>query len=311
MAKTSIEYADQVSNPLYARPVGDESVKIGTFCEKPDKEGTCQNCWAEILNLRFGNKIAFDKANRDKIEWKFRAKELNRMAKLNASKPMSEKFAGLPLVVFCFDTFDIFQPSITDTMRDEIFYEYDKMTNLILLVQTTYPAKMSRYFKERYKDCLPSHYWIGMSAGTQEFLDKNARYLLGVKAAKKYVIFEPLLERVSLHFDGCQACDYTGYLETNTPAGVVQCRCCVAHLRDETYSKLDLVIIGGESNGGRQCSIDWIRDLVNQCRAANTSVFVKQYGTYLAKLLGFKKSKGNEMKEWSDDTKVRQMPYGS
>jgi hypothetical protein len=36
------------------------------------------------------------------------------MSRLNDKKPLSEKFAGLPLVVFCCDTFDIFQPTITD-----------------------------------------------------------------------------------------------------------------------------------------------------------------------------------------------------
>lgn len=259
MGKTKIEYCDEVSNPLYARLKGDETSKIGTFCEKPDKDGSCSRCWAETLNLRFGNKLTFDKANRDKIEWKFRHQELNRIARLNAKKPMSEKFAGLPTVVFCFDTFDIFQPSITDEMRDIVFNFYDELTNLILLVQTTYPAKMNHYFKDRYGvDGLPSQYWIGMSAGTQKFYDDNIRYLRLTKASQKYVIFEPLLESIKI----------------NT----------ARFLYDANISKtpqFTFIIVGGESGtNARPFQWSWAGDLKTVCEITNTAFFMKQGGAY-------------------------------
>ncbi len=50
MAKTHIQYADEVSNPLQVKDLG--TGKKGTHCEKPDPEGTCKNCWAEVLNTR-------------------------------------------------------------------------------------------------------------------------------------------------------------------------------------------------------------------------------------------------------------------
>jgi protein gp37 len=255
MGKTNIEYADEVSNPLFARPKDDESVKVGTFCEKPDKDGTCLNCWAETLNLRFGNKLTFDKSNRDKIEWVFRGKEMERLVKLNLKKPMSEKFAGLPLVVFCCDTFDIFQPSISDFNRDVIFDIYDSLTDLILLIQTTYPAKMNHYFIKRYPNGLPKHYWLGMSVGTQKWFENNVEYLMDIPAYRRYIIFEPLLEMV----------DMRGRY----------------WWKDKLGKFIDLVIIGGESGGAsRPSHIDNIRFLVKQCRQLGIAPFVKQLGSY-------------------------------
>lgn len=303
MGKTNIEYADQVSNPIFAQLRGDETSKIGTFCEKPDAEGTCKNCWAETLNLRFGNKLTFDKANRDKIEWKVRLKELIRMGNLDKKKPMSEKFKGLPLVVFCFDTFDIFQPSISDKMRDVVFDHYDQYTNLTLLVQTTYPAKMRNYFKARYGDHLPSHYFVGMSAGTQEFYQDNIHYLCSVKASRRYVIFEPLLERVDLRLSE-RWCDRTE----------------IAHECETLADHITLFIVGGESgSGARPCNIEWIRSIVRQCKTADVKVFVKQLGTKPVdgsrmsfdhdKLpLKLENKKGGDIEEFPEDLQIREMP---
>src|SRR6185369_518573 len=114
MGKTKIEYADEVSNPL--RALDTETGEKGTFCEKPDPEGTCKHCWAEVLNKRWGNRLAYDRSNRDRIEWEISVKELVRLAGLNARSPISGKFPGHPLVVFTNDTYDLFQPSITDEL---------------------------------------------------------------------------------------------------------------------------------------------------------------------------------------------------
>lgn len=244
MGKTSIEYADEVSNPLYARPIGNESVKVGTFCEKPDPEGTCKHCWAEALNKRFGNGFAFDKANRDKIEWLPRPKEIERLQRLNAKKPMSEKFPGNRLVVFSNDTYDIFQPSISDGQRDWVFDEFDRLENLTLLVQSTYVARMSAYLQKRYPHGMPRQYFIGMSCGTQKFLDDNFAHLVKIHVPRRYIIFEPLLERIELA---------TWLFSAMTDDG----KCAIS-----------LCIVGGESGtGARPMCPDWAREIRDQCLA--------------------------------------------
>ncbi|MDQ4121693.1 MAG: phage Gp37/Gp68 family protein [Acidobacteriota bacterium] len=304
MGKTNIEYADEVSNPLKAiRTGGNADTDKGTFCEKPDAEGTCKNCWAEVLNGRFGNKLKFDKANRDKIEWIYRETEMVRLFKLNRKKPMSTKFPGLPLVVFCCDTFDIFQPSISDELRDSVFNVYDHFTNLILLVQTTYPARMNHYFKARYGEKgLPKHYWIGMSAGDQKWLEKNITYLLQVKSSIHYLILEPLLNTVNLRnirlSDGG---------ELDALKGIDRKFQC------HYSSKVDLVIVGGESGAGaRPCHVSNIRSVVQQCKAAGVKVLVKQMGSNFIQINGLrqklKSGKGGDISEFPVDLRVREYP---
>lgn len=303
MGKTNIEYTDEVSNPLMARPKGDETVKIGTFCEKPDAEGTCLSCWAEVINLRWGNGFAFDKANRDKIEWVKREKEMKRLLMRNRQKPESNRNPGRPLMVFCCDTFDLFQPSISDELREWVFDNYDQCRNLTLQIQTTYPARMSRFFRERYGTRgLPKHYWIGMSAGTQDFLDKNIEYLLTVNAAVRYVIFEPLLGPI----------DFGVRKDGRNPLGIN----ALAALPDASTiwrNRIDWVIVGGESgNSPRICYLENILSIVGQCAAAGVPVLVKQLGAYAIDFnylrFNTKHKKGGDIEEFPEELKIRQYP---
>jgi protein gp37 len=63
------------------------------------------------------------------------------------------------------------------------------------------------------------------------------------------------------------------------------------------------VIVGGESGPGhRPCSIDWIREVRNQCKAAGVAFFFKQWG-------GLKpKSGGRRLdgKEWNEFPRMQE-----
>ena len=97
----------------------------------------------------------------------------------------------------------------------------------------------------------------------------------------KFLSVEPLLERV----------DLTSYLQS-----------------------LQWIIVGGESGYEygkyryRPCELEWIRDVIQQCKDADVPVFVKQLGTYLAKRLKLRDSKGGNMNEWPKDIRIREFP---
>jgi protein gp37 len=270
MGKTNIQYSDEISNPLQV--VDKLTGKKGTHCEKPDPQGTCRDCWAETLNTRggpdnkrFGTGLTYDKSNRDRVEWFKHEKEMHRLANLNGRTPMSEKFPGNPLIVFTNDTYDLFQPSIGDELRDWVFNNYDTFVNLTLLIQTTYVSRMAAYLTKRYPDGMPHQYFIGMSAGTQKFLEDNYRNLLAVPARRRYIIFEPLLERIDaarLEVGAYELCNYSAF-------------------RRSLLNFVNLLIIGGESgSNARNCDAAWIRSLVTQGkRFDNVSILVKQLGT--------------------------------
>ena len=81
---------------------------------------------------------------------------------------------------------------------------------------------------------------------------------------------------------------------------------------------VDWVIAGGESGpGARPCDVGWIRDIVQQCRAASVPVFVKQLGARptttrwnrdFADQLLLRPRKGSDMSEWPEDLRMRQYP---
>ena len=74
---------------------------------------------------------------------------------------------------------------------------------------------------------------------------------------------------------------------------------------------LDWVIFGGESIGGRECDIGWIRDGIRQCAFREVPVFVKQLGSCPSldgARVTFKHRKGGDIDEWPEDLRVREFP---
>jgi hypothetical protein len=83
--------------------------------------------------------------------------------------------------------------------------------------------------------------------------------------------------------------------------------------------RLDWVVVGGES-GPRACPFDleWARDIIRQCRAARTPVFLKQLGALpvtqwrngdLAEVFRLRDRKGGDPEEWLKDLQVREYPH--
>ena len=77
---------------------------------------------------------------------------------------------------------------------------------------------------------------------------------------------------------------------------------------------IDWVIVGGESgneNGQyryRECKIEWIESIIDQCHRNHIPVFVKQLGTHLAKQLKLSDRHGGDINEWPEHLRVREFP---
>ena len=102
------------------------------------------------------------------------------------------------------------------------------------------------------------------SASTQKDLDAGVGHLLQTPAAVRGLSLEPLLEDIGLCLSGSQQ----DTLWRRVHGG--------------SYERqlIDWVIVGGESGpGARPCNVEWIRSVVEQCRAAGVACFVKQLGS--------------------------------
>ncbi len=136
------------------------------------------------------------------------------------------------------------------------------------------------------------HVWIGTSIENQKTANERITHLLQIPAKVRFLSVEPLLNEI----------DFLGVL---------------------LEQGIDWVIVGGESGpGARPCDIDWIRDIMRQCQAAEVPVFVKQLGANAVEHLRGVRSpaspstwlgrvqdpKGGDPSEWPEDLQARQFP---
>lgn len=119
-----------------------------------------------------------------------------------------------------------------------------------------------------------SNVWLGTSIGRDRFAQR-ADALRQAPAAVRFISAEPLLGPLP-------SLDVTG---------------------------VDWVILGGESGpGARPLELDWIRDVIGQCRTTGAAPFVKQLGTVWAKANGASDKKGGKPDDWHEDLRVREYP---
>jgi protein gp37 len=73
---------------------------------------------------------------------------------------------------------------------------------------------------------------------------------------------------------------------------------------------IDWVVVGGESgpiDDIREMKLGWVRDIIAQCRAQDTAVFVKQLGTVWGRENGLRGKAGDPSK-WPEDLRIREQP---
>jgi protein gp37 len=138
--------------------------------------------------------------------------------------------------------------------------------------------------------------WLGTSVSDQETADEWAPRLFDAMEFRyRFLSVEPLL-------------------------GPIDTRNWLYH-RERDRRLISWVIVGGESGSkARPCNVEWIRDIVRQCREAGTACFVKQLGARPMREDGLepkrdgeygwviKHPKGGDWAEWPEDLRVRDFP---
>jgi len=167
-------------------------------------------------------------------------------------------------------------------------------------------TKLSVHFTGRTEEVMDSwdtnsgvlpNVWLGTSVENQEYADKRIPHLLRCPAAVRFLSVEPLLGPVDI-------CSRLNGVLSDTP------------------ERLHWIIVGGESGpGARPCNVQWIRDIVQQCKAAGVPCFVKQLGAKICNssetqgpwpvdgdTFRMDDPKGGDPSEWPEDLRVREFP---
>lgn len=268
MNKTRIGWADLSSNPVYA--TDSETGKRGWMCEMVSRG--CHNCYAQALNLRYGNGLPFTHLSRHYVKIHLDEKELREWAK--------PKYAGKK--VFVCDMTDLFGDWVAHDWLDKIFAAMALAPAVTFQVLTKRPERMRDYlsyaftrehitqeaFGVRNEALIPwplPNVWLGISAEDQEQADKRIPVLLKTPAAVRFVSYEPALEAVDLRWQWFKPRPngYWGRM-----------------LEIEVYgakSGIDWIICGAESGPQRRpFDNEWARSAMRQCREAGVACYLKQ-----------------------------------
>jgi protein gp37 len=133
-------------------------------------------------------------------------------------------------------------------------------------------------------DCTPlPNVWLGVSAEDQARADERVPELLATPAAVRFVSAEPLLGPIDFtrHLwpvHGWWKGPYNSYSEAK--AAGAECGLKRQALVGAWCRFLDWIIVGGE-NGPREMRAEWAQQIRDQCAAAGTAFFFKQWGSHI------------------------------
>lgn len=238
----------------------DATVNFWTGCEKVS--AGCKNCYMF----------------RDLGRWGKDGKTVTRV-KATTIKSILRKL-DKPSRIFTCSFSDFFLES-ADEWRKEAWEVIKSHPQHQWLILTKRPELIADRLPEDWGDGYPN-VWLGISAESQREFNARIIQLIVIPSAIHFVSLEPLLGPIQL---GNFLPQYGG-----APLFVYD--------DDRMVWPLDWVIVGGESGHAsgkykaRPTEREWIGEIVSQCDAHQTPVFVKQYGNVLAKQLG-KPGKGD------------------
>lgn len=190
-----------------------------------------------------------------------------------------------PKMVFVNSMSDLFHARVPEAFVRDVFEVMASTPQHTYQVLTKRPSRARRLTEAGLE--IPGNVWIGTSiengAVTHRITD-----LLAIDAPVRFLSCEPLLGPLDLDRflfpdhcpDGCR-CRWPDDGDRH------ECACGGACADWSPAPAIDWVIIGGESGPhARPIDPDWVRDLRDQCTAAGTAFFFKQWGGRTPKAAG-------------------------
>jgi protein gp37 len=251
-----------------------------------------------------------------------------------------------PRRIFVNSMSDLFHEDVPDGFIDLVFAAMAQAPQHTFQVLTKRPERMLRWLDAgahlRMTRCFRNfvqysapvgpwplpNVWLGVSVEDQATADERIPLLLQTPAAVRWVSAEPLLGPVDLthiQWPGKHRVDALRAGAWDMPGWHP------GFVNHSDMERLDWVVTGGESGPhARPCHVDWLRDIVRQCRAADVPVHVKQLGakvdgvplSQFPELSGWRADattdeilgpllcdrKGGDPAEWPEDLRVREWP---
>ena len=218
---SAIEWTQSTWNPV-------------TGCHKVS--AACSNCYAE----RFANRFRGVKGH--PYEQGFSV----RMWPARLALPLRWARSRL---VFVNSMSDLFLEEIPSSFIAKVFQTMASAPQHTFQVLTKRPGRMAEWLSSSHAPHpLPTNIWLGVSVENSQWL-KRVDLLRSVKAAVRFISFEPLLGPIEL--------------------------------RPADLRGIHWVIVGGETGpAARRMEACWVDSIYSACEAARVPFFFKQWGAY-------------------------------
>jgi protein gp37 len=292
---TKVEWATNSFNPW----VGCTRISVG-----------CDNCYAEQWS-RFSGSVTWGsgeerrrttdsnwkqpvkwnkKARDELLAWQiFREATPNlsdaELADANLEKPVRPR-------VFCASLSDVFDNEVPPEWRRDLFDLIKSTPYLDWLIVTKRIGNAKAMLPDDWGDGWPN-VWLLATVCNQIEADRDIPKLLDTPAKVRGLSMEPLLNEVRLDWVFLGGRCFPGrdensrfnyYLDALRGVSGFDHGCSIAEGPPDVTGlpKLDWVIVGGESgHSARPMNIEWVRSLRDQCHAAGTPFFFKQWGEWV------------------------------
>ena len=151
---------------------------------------------------------------------------------------------------------------------------------------TKRPEKAAEFYRKYVWKPRTPNIHLGVTISTQKEADEKIPILLQIPAAHRWISIEPMLEEIDLF--------------RSMPCGYY-CSEDVGHVDHNTLRGINGIVVGCESGPKRRpCDPDWIRSIVQQCKAASVKCFVKQ--------IEINGKVSHNPAEWPEELRVRDLP---
>lgn len=262
--RTGIEWTDATWNPIRG-------------CSRVS-EG-CRNCYAEKMAGRFSGTGQPYEGLTHRVGGEARWNGHVRMVESHLNDPIRWQ---RPRRIFVNSMSDLFHEHLTDEAIDRVFAVMFQARLHRFQILTKRPARMLDYVRGWYQTLgfnplVPEpHIHLGVSVENQTTADERIQLLSETPAAVRWISAEPLLGPLDLT-PWLSQIDRTYGVFENDPLAASLMQAAGADGRGDARRLLDWVVVGGESGPRhRPMEIAWVQSIVEQCRAHQVPVFVKQ-----------------------------------
>jgi len=215
----------------------------------------CEHCWALAMEHRFQKTECVSLSGARKVSTHSERLDIP----LRTRKP----------TVFAVWN-DLFHEDVPWTFIKQSLEVMARASRHTFLILTKRPSLVSRFshtwgaFRNGFEG--NPHIWLGCTICNQQEADAKIPELLKVPG-KKWLSIEPMLGEIMIN-KTTKAPDGT-YHDWLTTEGIVHPK------------GIDAVVLGGESGpGARPTHPDWVRSVRDQCAAAGTAFYFKQWGEW-------------------------------